>query len=1339
MFLAAQSAAIRGEVESLLRAYEQDNVLPHTSILDAGAAAWRLDRQELVGRCFGPYRVLSQLGEGGMGTVWLAERVDGVFTRRVALKLVHPALMGRTMGERVAREREILASLNHPNIALLFDAGFAEDGQPYLALEYVEGTPMTTYCDDHHLGVRKRLELFRQTLGAVQYAHSNLVIHRDLKPSNILVSEDGRVHLLDFGVAKLLTPDAGRQTQLTQFAGPALTPDYAAPEQIAGATTSTASDVYALGVILYELLSGERPYRLQRLSRGALEEAILQTEPVDPSRLSLTEGAARARATSTQKLARVLRGDLDTIIHKALKKSPSERYATANAFDEDIARFLSGEVVLARPDSRVYRFRRFVGRYRTALAAVSALILTLAAGLTATTYEAHIASLQRDAALQAQQRSITQAAAGRLKDDDIPGALNVILPVLTARGERQPYSADALRVFEEAQAADAQVLALIGHTDLVVGVAYSPDGQRIVTASYDGSARIWDAASGEPLLVLRGHASAVRSAAFSADGRRIVTASYDKTARLWGATSGELLLVLTGHTGRVRSAALSPDGRHVVTASEDGTARLWDASSGEQLEVLAGHVGYLRSAAFSADGRRIVTAADDGTARLWDATTGRQLLVLSGHSGAVDTAAFSPNGQRVVTGSEDKTARVWDAMSGQQLLVLAGHDFYVDGVSFSPDGRSIVTASGDKTVRLWDSTSGERLKVLSGHTRPIVAVAFSPDGRRLATASTDGTARTWDSASPRQLLVLSGRTGAVVDAAFSRDGRRIVTVSDSTVHVWDAHAGSELRVLRGHAGYVDTAEFSPDGSRIVTASGDTTARIWDGATGELQLTLKGHTDRVLSATFSPDGQRTLTASVDKSARIWDASSGQQLLLLSGRTADVNGAVFSPDGRRVLTASADGTARLWDSTDGRQLLVLAGHDGVLTRPGFSPDGRRLATASADKSARVWDASSGQLLLILSGHADVLSSVAFSPDSRSIVTASLDKTARVWDVATGSQLLVLAGHTNRVIHAAFSPDGQRIVTASLDGTARVWDAGVMPLAAQLATAEASQFEPLTSAERFQVGLPDPVDVRRWPADQSKCDQSAAAPYDPLRRSPGVTIEHIVADVALPACAGHTGNSTSRFAYQHGRALIASGQTSAARQDFERAIAAGHGAARIDLANLLTRPSPDFDVQGAIALYEQAWRDGVPIAAFQLGDLYEHGGSPAAGSRAQLFAPNQARAWAWYEKGASRGEPNALGRLGLREDEAAHAASNVADRDAHLLRAFRLYAAAAERARLEDWPDDAWRTWRYRRASLARLLAGRGMTQEVADTYDSVRKQYAPPVSTLPRVVSGLMGED
>jgi eukaryotic-like serine/threonine-protein kinase len=350
------------------------------------------------GERVGPYQLIRPIGTGGMAEVWLARRADGTFNREVALKLPIALHRRRDLEARFARERDILASMSHPNIARLYDTGFTENGQPYLALEYVAGSPITSFCDELRLTLRQRLELFQQVLDAVHYAHANLVIHRDLKPPNILVSREGRAQLLDFGIAKLLTGGSARETELTRLTGRALTPDYAAPEQILGAQITTAADVYALGVMLYEILTGDRPYRLKRTTDSALEEAIVKTDPVAPSRASLTGKAATARNTTPKKLAKMLRGDLDTITLKALKKAPGERYATAAAFREDISRYLQGGVVLARPDKLSYRAYKFARRHWLVLSLVSAIVLALIVGLAAASYEASVAATQRDIA-----------------------------------------------------------------------------------------------------------------------------------------------------------------------------------------------------------------------------------------------------------------------------------------------------------------------------------------------------------------------------------------------------------------------------------------------------------------------------------------------------------------------------------------------------------------------------------------------------------------------------------------------------------------------------------------------------------------------------------------------------------------------------------------------------------------------------------------------------------------------------------------------------------------------------------------------------------------------------
>ena len=536
------------------------------------------------------------------------------------------------------------------------------------------------------------------------------------------------------------------------------------------------------------------------------------------------------------------------------------------------------------------------------------------------------------------------------------------------------------------------------------------------------------------------HGGPVYVAAFSADGKRIVTASGDKTARVWDAETGLLLATLSGHTGVVHHAAFSPDGTRIVTASQDSTARVWDAETGKLLATLTGHARVVYDAAFSPDGNRIVTASWDQTARVWDAKTGHLLATLTGHTGALYDAAFSPDGKRIVTASADHTAQVWDAETGHPLTTLIGHTGPVNDAAFSPDGKRIITASEDATARVWDADSGILLATLNAGSGVVNDAAFSPNGDRIVTAGNDGTARVWDANIGHPLAILSGHTGRVFDASFSPDGKRIITAGEdaaaqTTARVWDAESGTLRATLTGHALMIYAASFSPDSKRIVTASADKTARVWDAESGRTLATLTGHSGPVNQASFSPDGKRIATAGADNTARLWDAESGRLLATLA-HAAAVNTANFSPNGKRIVTSSYDRTAKVWNTATGTLLVTLAGHAGWVYTAAFSPDGKRIVTAGADHTAMVWDAGNGHPLATLTGHTARVNFAAFSPDGKRIITASQDNTARVWDADSGLLLGTLTGHTDQVYKAVFSPDGKRIVTASSDKTARVY---------------------------------------------------------------------------------------------------------------------------------------------------------------------------------------------------------------------------------------------------------------------------------------------------------------
>lgn len=722
-----------------------------------------------------------------------------------------------------------------------------------------------------------------------------------------------------------------------------------------------------------------------------------------------------------------------------------------------------GGVIIASQQTQIAGAQsRLAGRQKATAEAASQQAVQQKATAEAASLEANAQKSKAELALgeaQKQQqvsrsRELAAVALGQIDKDPERGLL------IALEAEKGPDTFETQDAMRQLLLASAVRAVLRGHAARIESAQFSPNGQRIITASWDKTARVWDATTGQALAVLRGHEGPVISAQFSPDGQRIATASADRTARVWDAATGRELMALRGHLDRVNSVQFSPDGQQIVTASWDGTARVWNASTGKELVALRGNVGFVESAQFSPDGQQIVmtdceltdtrvvpAACVAGTARVWDAVTGQELVVLRGHKGEVWSALFSPDGQQIVTASPDGTARVWDVATGKELITLRGHKQGVMSAQFSPDGQQIVTASPDGTARVWDVATGKELITLRGHESGVSNARFSPDGKWIVTAGWDGTARIWDAAAGKEVAALGGDKVRSKSAWFSSDGKHVVTTDGKTMQVWDAATGAEIAVLQGHAAFAQRAQLSPDGRQIVTAGceksdtlfgcADVTARVWDAATGKELAVLRGHEALIRSVQFSPDGKQIVTASEDQTARIWDAATGKELAVLRGHEGTVYHARFSPDGRQIVTVSFDNTARVWDAATGKELTVLRGDGGSVGSAQFSPDGQQIVTAN-DGTAGVWDAATGKKLAVLHGNDGSVHSAQFSPDGQQIATAGADGTAQVWDAATGKVLAVLRGHEGAVLSAQFSPDGKQIITASIDKTARVWDA-------------------------------------------------------------------------------------------------------------------------------------------------------------------------------------------------------------------------------------------------------------------------------------------------------------
>ena len=1050
----------------------------------------------------GPYRILEQIGDGGFGVVYVAEQSHPV-RRRVALKVIKLGMDTKQVVARFEAERQALAMMDHPNIAKVFDAGTTDAGRPYFVMELVRGIKITDYCDQANLGTRERLDLFIKVCHAIQHAHQKGIIHRDIKPSNILVTLHDGVpvpKVIDFGIAKATEgrlTESTVYTQLNQFIG---TPAYMSPEQaeMSGLDIDTRSDIYSLGVLLYELLAGSTPFdakELMSLGIDAMRKTIREKEPVRPSsRLaSMQVGeqtlAAKRYSTDAPSLMHQLKGDLDWIVMKCLEKDRTRRYETANGLAADITRHLTNEPVVARPASAAYRFQKAFRRNRLAFMAVAGVATAMLLGLGTAAIGWHQTGVERDKALKSrteaqtsEQKSI-KAEAGEIllrqqaqaqelaarrgayaSDMNLAQqalAVNSIgrARTLLNRHRPQPGQKDLRRwewryLWQQCQ--NDNVFEMPQQSSAVIAADLSPDGKLLATADVKGTLKLWDFTRHAEIQTLNLQGETRSAVTFSPTGKLLAMSTTRDEAThfvtLVNVETGQTIIDLP-HTHSVQSIAFTPDEKRLIAWESQLNVLVWDLETKQPVfrfpvpsSYWGLHVGVV---AVSPDGR-LLAIGGLREVRGIDLTTGQIKFTVSSLPGGVTALTFSPEGGllAVGTGYTDATIHLLDAVSGSPAGQLTGHDAWVSSIRFSKDGKRLVSTSGDQTVRVWDIPSHSALLTLKGHVAEVWCVALTPDGQGAVSGGKDGTLLGWDLRRPPHgdnLTILPEHLSSV---EFSPDSRFFYGVdTNHAVSVWDTRSLRKVGPLPAAGTNVTRILSSRNGKWLVAGTSRGEVKVIDGASRLEVTNLQSHNAPAVPVGFLADDATLVTVDADGVINQWETATWRMrssARFTGGVWAEQTALSDAPNTGFLLLCPSGrermGWLSYWKLSNAKEEALFPAHkNNDVGGSAVSPDGQLFATTASDSEVRLWNAATHAPMDVLRGFQLGAHSVAFSFDGERLAAGSNGKEAvKLWDLVTQQEVATLAGSGSIFAFTRFSPDGSLILSININEQVHVWRA-------------------------------------------------------------------------------------------------------------------------------------------------------------------------------------------------------------------------------------------------------------------------------------------------------------